>query len=146
MAKLKFIRRPTPVLPEHRPLYKIAQILLVLHFSRGKKSSVLRLHLFNWALKSERRIVALREAAARSTLLVPAWGFDPALAIALRYAIAERFIESISNGYQLTNHGSSFIKEALKDAEIFSKERTDLAVIGKGITEAMVDKVVKDWN
>ena len=75
-----------------------------------------------------------------------AWGFDPALAIAIGFAVAENLIEPTSTGYQMTEKGSSFIKEALKEASAFASERKLLAEIGKGITEAMVEKVAKGWE
>lgn len=146
MAKLKFTRRPSPVLPEHRPLYKIAQIMLILQFSRGHKSSVLRLHLFNWALKSAQRIQFLRSAVKDGALPLPTWGFDPALAIALRYALAEQLVEQVANGFRLTDKGAAFINDALKDSEVFVQERVDLAEVCKQITETMVERVAKDWN
>ena len=146
MTQLKFSRRPSPVLPEHRPVYKIAQVLLILSYSRSGKSSLLRLHLFNWALKSPQRMQALRDACCDGALRVPTWGFDPALAIALRYALAEKLIFQISNGYQLSVKGSQFITDALKDQEIFSQERMDLVIVGKRITETMVESVAKGWD
>lgn len=146
MAILKFSRRPVPVLPEHRSVYKISQVLLVLHFSRGQKSSLLRLHLFNWAMKSPKRMALLQEAAKGGELLLPTWGFDPALAIALRYALAEGLIAQAANGYQLTDKGKAFIGDALKDAEIFKDEREDIRSVGKLITETMVESVAKDWG
>src|SRR3546814_3539930 len=52
---LRFERRPSPVLAEHRPMYKIGQVLLILFLaSRGGRSSLPRLQLFNWAMKSAR--------------------------------------------------------------------------------------------
>lgn len=146
MAFLKFSRRPIPVLPEHRSVYKISQILLVLYFSRSQKSSLLRLHLFNWAMKSSKRMALLQEAARGGELLLPTWGFDPALAIALRYALAERLISQVSNGYQLTDQGKFFIGDALKDEDIFKNEREDIRSVGKLITETMVENVAKDWG
>lgn len=146
MTQLKFNRRPIPVLPEHRPLYKIAQVLLILNESRGGKSSLPRLHLFNWALKSEQRMQLLRDAVRTATLSLPTWGFDPALAIALRFATAEHLIKQITNGYQLEDKGCRFIKDALKDEEIFQTERVILAEVGKGVTEKMVEAVAKDWE
>src|SRR5687768_14129599 len=102
-AHLLFQPRPAPVLPEHRPLYKIAQVLLVLHLaSRAGKSSLTRLHLFNWAMKSADRGGRLSHAARTKELSVTAWGFDPALAIALRYASAEGLIVTSASGYELT--------------------------------------------
>lgn len=145
--RLRFVRRPSPVLVEHRPLYKIAQLLLVLHLSsRGGKSTLARLHLFNWALKRTDRIQKLVEAAKAKALLMTAWGFDPALAIAIRFAIAEDLVQPTSTGYQITDKGKAFIAEVLKDSNAFAQERSLLMQIGKDITEAMVDKVAKGWE
>ena len=146
MTILKFTRRSSPVLPEHRPIYKISQILLILKFSRANKSSLLRLHLFNWIMKSEQRMNFLRETAINGKLSLPTWGFDPALAIALRFALADDLVSQISNGYQLQKKGSNFIDAAMKDAEIFHFERIFLGEIGKVVTEKMVETVAKDWN
>ncbi|SDC54253.1 hypothetical protein SAMN05216345_102692 [Cupriavidus sp. YR651] len=144
---LRFVRRPSPVLVEHRPLYKIAQVLLVLHLSsRGGKSSLARLHLFNWALKRTDRIQKLVEAAKAKVLLMTAWGFDPALAIAVRFAIAEELVQPTSTGYQIADKGKAFIAEVLKDSGAFAEERSLLIQIGKDITEAMIDKVAKGWE
>lgn len=146
MTQLKFTRRPTPVLPDHRPLYKIAQVLLILSESRGRKSSLPRLHLFNWALKSEQRMQMLREAVKQDRLSLPTWGFDPALAIALRFAVAEHLIAQIANGYQLEEKGRRFIEAALSDQDILQDEKAVMSEVGKGITEKMVEAVAKDWE
>lgn len=145
--RLHFERRPSPVLVEHRPLYKIAQLLLVLQMSsRGERSTLPRLHLFNWALKRNDRIQKLVEAAKAKVLHMTAWGFDPALAIAIRFAIAEDLVKSTSTGYQLSDKGGAFIDEVLRDTDAFANERKLLTQIGKDITEAMVDKVAKGWE
>jgi hypothetical protein len=144
---LRFVRRPSPVLIEHRPLYKIAQLLLVLQMSsRGGKSTLPRLQLFNWALKSTDRIQKLVDAAKAKVLNMTAWGFDPALAIAIRFAVAENLVEATSTGYQLNEKGRAFITEVLKDADAFAPERKLLTQIGKDITEGMVEKVAKGWE
>jgi hypothetical protein len=145
--RLRFVRRPSPVLVEHRPLYKITQLLLVLHMSsRGGKSTLPRLHLFNWALKSTDRIRKLVDAAKAKELSMTAWGFDPALAIAIRFAVAENLLHTSSTGYQLTDKSRAFITEVLKDTDAFASERKLLTQIGKDITEGMVEKVAKGWE
>lgn len=144
---LRFERRPAPVLVEHRPLYKICQLLLVLHLSsRGGKSTLPRLHLFNWALKRTDRIQKLVDAANAKVLHITAWGFDPALAIAIRFALAEDLVQTTSTGYQIADKGRAFIEAVLKDADAFATERALLKEIGKDITEAMVDTVAKGWE
>lgn len=114
--------------------------------SRGGKSTLPRLHLFNWALKSTDRIQKLVDAANAKKLSMTAWGFDPALAIAIRFAVAESLIEVTSTGYQLTEKGRGFITEVLKDADVFAPERRLLIKVGKDITEGMVEKVAKGWE
>ncbi len=114
--------------------------------SRGGKSTLPRLHLFNWALKKTDRIQKLVDAAEAKVLNITAWGFDPALAIAIRFAVAENMLETTSTGYQITDKGRTFINEVLKDTDAFAPERTLLAKIGKDITEGMVEKVAKGWE
>lgn len=146
-TKLRFLRRPSPVLPEHRPLYKIGQILLILHLaSHGGKSRLARLHLFNWAMKRTERQAQLVAAARTKKLMVEAWGFDPALAIAIRFAIAEVLVEETSTGYGLTDSGVDFAKLLIKDSELFIFEKKFLIDVGKKVTEAMVEKIASGWE
>jgi hypothetical protein len=147
LQHLKFERRPSPVLPEHRPLYKIAQLVLVLSLaSRAGKSSLARLHLFNWAFKSADRGKRLSQAVRTKSLSVTAWGFDPALAIALRYAAAERLVTVSGSGYQLTDLGQIFAKSIVETRQVLEPEKALLTDVGKGITEKMVDTVAKGWG
>lgn len=146
-VRLLFQLRPAPVLAEHRPLYKMSQLLLVLRMaSRGGKSSLPRLHLFNWALKRTDRSARLTEAAKSKELRVPAWGFDPAVAIALKYAVAEGLIQTVSTGYELTEHGMAYVDAVVKDDGIFGTEKNILIAVGKDITEKMVEAVAKGWE
>lgn len=147
LIRLRFERRPSPVLAEHRPMYKIGQVLLILSLaSRGGKSSLPRLQLFNWAMKSAKRQQQLILAVGEKVLQVPAWGFDPALAIAVRLAIAENLVAENSTGYEISAAGELFVKEILKDTDLFGRERSFLSAIGKGLTEGMVDATASGWE
>jgi hypothetical protein len=97
-------------------------------------------------MKRMDRIQQLVDAAKASVLHMTAWGFDPALSIAIRLAVAEDLVLPTSTGYQLSEKGRNFIVEALKDPSAFPSERILLTEIGKDITEAMVDKVAKGWE
>jgi hypothetical protein len=128
-------------------MYKIGQVLLVLSLaSRGGKSSLPRLQLFNWAMKSVRRQNQLVLAVREKTLQVPAWGFDPALAIAVRLAIAERLVAENSTGYEISETGELFAQQILSDTDLFARERSFLSAIGKGLTEGMVEATASSWE
>lgn len=144
---LRFVRRAAPVFPEHRPLYKIAQILLLLELaSRGGKSSLPRLQLLNWALKTESRRTRLVEAVKSGELNLAAWGFDPVVAIALRFAEAEKLIDKTATGYQITAHGKKYAREICKDTDNLDSERNFLTALGKALTESMVSAVSDKWG
>ena len=144
---LRFIRRASPVFPEHRPLYKIAQILLILELaSRGGKSTLPRLQLLNWALKSEERRTKLVNDVKQKQLNLAAWGFDPVVAIALRFAQAEKLISQVSTGYQITELGTRFALSVCKDVENLGSERMFLSSLGKSLTEGMVSAVSDKWG
>lgn len=147
MAQLKFIRRPIPVLSELRPLYKISQALLILHLSgRGGRSSLPKIHLMNWALKTPERIRSLAIGAEHGQQQLPIWGFDPALAIALNLAFSDSLIAPTSKGFELTDSGRAYVQLILADDSILSEEKAALKSIGKKITEDMVDTVSKGWE
>lgn len=85
--------------------------------------------------------------ASRSKRLdVLAWGFDPALAYALRYASAESLLTQVKAGYALSDLGKFFLNEVLKDPSSFEESKKFLSVVGKSVTEAMVEEVSKGWD
>lgn len=146
MSKLHFARKAMPIIPEHRPMYKISQILLILKISsQGSKSSLLRLHLFNWALKDEQRSRMLVNSAESKILSFGVWGMDPALNMALNYAAAEELIKKSSAGYEITKKGQDFLKNG-SITELFDDEVKVLTTVGKKITEKMVKDVAKRWK
>ncbi|TOB14791.1 hypothetical protein CGK12_23765, partial [Vibrio parahaemolyticus] len=66
MSKLVFSRKKSAVIPELRPMYKIGKILLILKLCcSGGKASLLKLHLFNWAMLEEKRMKALQLSAEK---------------------------------------------------------------------------------
>lgn len=145
--KMKFIQRPAPVFVEHRPIYKIGQILLILYLSsRGFKSSLTRLQLFNWLIKENVRKDKVILSIKKNKLDVYAWGFDPALTIALRYAIAEKLIDEEVASFKLTNKGVDYCMKIIEDETLFEQEKIFFKAVKKSITEKMVDSAAKGWK
>ena len=146
MSKLTFHRKPMPLMAEHRPIYKITQLLLVLHLSsRGKKSSLIRLHLFSWVLKDEIRKKMLLESANQNKILFGVWGVDPAVNISLQYAEAEGLISKSGLSYKLTQDGTKYVSEI--DSEMaFKDDYFFLQSIGSKITEGMVENIIREWE
>jgi hypothetical protein len=150
ITKLSFIQRPIPIPADYRPMYKIALIVLILRICcRAETSSLLKLHLFSWALTSDDNLTKLREYVTsnfQSDFSV--WGIEPALNRALQFAIAENICE-VANGknYKLTEKGNRFYEMIDADNELFSKEKTFLKFIGKSkITDKRLTAMSNQWT
>lgn len=145
MAKVVFTVRPSVVLPDHRPLYKITQLLFVLLLaSHGKKSSLVRLQMFNWALKADARRKKLVLAAETGVIEFSAWGFDPVVDRALALAAAEGLVEQTSTGVKLTEKGLIFCSSVIRE-ELYTEDRSFLSALKGGISENMVKTIVNRW-
>ncbi len=135
-----------PIFADYRPLYRMAKFLLVLYLSsRGGKSSIIRLQLFNWVLKDDLRRKMLSKAADDGSLDISVWGLDPSLNSAIQFSLAEGLVERCSNGVSLTDLGKSYIKDLI-DREIFKDDVEFLKEIGKDITETMVSQTSDSWG
>lgn len=135
-----------PLMAEHRPIYKITQILLVLHLaSRGNKSSLIRLHLFSWVLKDERRKEILKESVKHDEILFGVWGVDPAVNVSLQYAEAEGLIEKAGLSYRLTQSGNKY-SSRIDDEVAFKDDYIFLKSLGSRITEVMVQNIIGEWK
>ena len=146
MSKLIFHRKKSAVIPELRPMYKIGKLLFILKLCcSGGKASLLKLHLFNWAMHEPNRMKALQLSAEKKELLLGVWGIDPSLNMALGYATSEGLLERTKNGaYQLTAKSESFISKS-QLLELFSCEDHELRTIAKKISETMVTQAAKRW-
>ncbi|MCU0321724.1 MAG: hypothetical protein MUE72_04865 [Chitinophagaceae bacterium] len=146
--KIIFKSRPIPIFPSYRPMYRIAQVLLVLKInSVGGKASLLKLHLFSWAFKSYDNLTLLKNFVLsnfQNKLLY--FGIEPSLNRALNLAIGEGLISFDSAKYSITEKGENFVAEILKDKEIFLSERIVLDAIGKKLTEKEILKLEKLWK
>lgn len=146
MSKLRFTRKKTAVIPELRPMYKIGKLLLILKLCcSGGKASLLKLHLFNWAMLEPQRLQVLQVSAEKKELLLGVWGIDPSLNMALSYATSEGLLIRTPNGaYKLTLKAESFISGSGL-LRLFDTEVAELNIIAKKITETMVTLAAKRW-
>ena len=135
-----------PIFAEYRPLYKVVQLLLILSIcSRGGKSSIIRLQLFNWTLKSEHRQQRLLEVSQNGVLEIEVWGLDPALNAAIQFAIGERLVKQSESTISIEDKGKEFLNNVLED-DLVLEELEFLNSIGKKITEGMVSKISESWG
>jgi hypothetical protein len=142
---LRFKRRPMAIAAELRPDWKMAALLLILHLSsRGGKSSLRRLHILNWALRSAKNRAEFEQVREHQQPLFNfQFRFEPALGRAINLAVGEKYVEWVGgNRLQLTARGERWIKDILKDDSVMHEEREFLTRIGKDITEGVATEMI----
>ena len=150
IPKLSFVKRPIPLPAEYRPMYKIALIVMILKICcRAESSSLLKLHLFSWALASEKNMKEVHDFVVSNFKTdFSVWGIEPALNRALQLAIAENICD-IAQGksYKLTEKGNKFYDMIKADPELFIVEKAFLLYVGKNkITDSRISEMTKKWS
>jgi hypothetical protein len=147
--KITFSKKPISIPPEYRPSYSIALIVLILKICcQGSKSSLLKLHLINWALKSNENKDSLKKfVLSNYTESSKTWGIEPSLNRALNYSVHEE-ICSIENGkYLLLEKGEIFFSKIVENPEHLNEEIDFLNFLGKRkITDNRIDSIFKKWK
>jgi hypothetical protein len=138
-----FRRRPGTVPGDLRPGWRIGLIVLVMNeCCRSAKTSLTRLHVLNWAIRSpETRaslLAMLDGSNAVRSLIVR---FEPFLNRAVDFAIGEDLIKRSGGGksIELTSIGKRLAEDIKKAEDAFSSEKQFIAAIGKRLTETFVD-------
>ena len=145
----RFTRRPMAIAAELRPDWKIGAVLLILHLSsHGGKSSLRRLHILNWALRSSKNRAEFEQVREHQQPLFSfQFRFEPALGRAINLAVGEKLIEWVGGDrLQITAKGKRWVTEILKDEGVMQEERDFLERIGKSITEPVATEMITVRN
>jgi hypothetical protein len=141
----RFRRRPTAIPAEFRPDWKIAELLLILEISSyGGKSTLKRLHLLNWAVRSLKYQAEFHRHLENST---PLFGFtvrfEPGFAKAIDLAVGEELVQWVGgNRLQITPKGKRWVAEIKRDPSLMQKERAFLEAFGKRVTEKIAEEIL----
>ncbi|MFJ1474642.1 hypothetical protein ACILE9_10320 [Capnocytophaga cynodegmi] len=145
---LTFADRPISLYPSYRPMYKISLVLMILYYNGyGGKCSLLKMHLFSWALKSDKNLNALKEFVTSNFKKdIKFFGIELTLNRALNLAHAQKLIGVKGGNYFLLDKGQEFINAIIEDKELFVYEKQILSFIGKKITEKIMNELINRWN
>ncbi|WP_158225243.1 hypothetical protein [Rubrivirga sp. SAORIC476] len=146
LAGFTFARKPVSVPADLRLHWRIAETLLVLRLCSFKSSSsVMKLQLFNWALRNQE--VRARVIAAMSGAK-PSFGgsvlhLDPAVNRAVDFSLATGLTGIGSPGkIKLLEKGRDLADRVLEDDTLLSAEKAFLTEIGKKISEAKLSSTI----
>lgn len=147
--KITFSKKPISIPPEYRPSYSIGLIVLILKVCcQNSKSSLLKLHLINWALKSNENKNSLKKfVLSNYTESSKTWGIEPSLNRALNYSVHEGICSIINGKYKLQKKGEVFYKKIIENTEYLNEEIDFLKFLGKRkITDNRIDSIYNKWK
>lgn len=144
IKEIRFSRKRVPISPELRPMYRISQIILILHLSSTRQTaSLLKLQLFNWCLQNEGRYERLLKLKETSNF--PIIRFDPFLNRALNYGVAMGVFSfnDKTGKFSLTEKGEALAQNILKE-DVFIEEKKFLKAIKKSLSDAYILQLFKE--
>lgn len=143
-AAFLFRRRPVALPADLRPTWRIGLLVLLLCLCcRQQRSSLTRLHVLNWAVRSEANhedLTALIEGRLSPDQLIVR--FEPAFNRAIDFAIGEGLVKRVDGSrIELTESGKAFAEEISKSAEVYVTEKKLAGAIKQKVSETLVDNM-----
>ena len=144
-----FQKRPTPLSPQYRVIWGLSTLVLILEIgSKGQISPVTRLHLLNWAIRSDENRERMSQLIEnRSSLVAEFIKYDPGFTRAIEYAIADGLVEMKNNvtnkPISLTAKGKKLAKEIIATNDCLEKEKKFLKQKGKLVTAELSKSLFK---
>lgn len=143
--KIIFTSRPESIPGDMRPSWRIGLILLILSItSRGGKSSILRISVFNWALRNkvnQQNLLNLLNNITSPDLIY--FRNDPTLLRAIDFGIGFGYIDSLGDRVRLSIKGNKLVQQIMINKDIYIEEKKFLSEIGKSkINETFVKQLI----
>jgi hypothetical protein len=145
-TKFLFRRRPLALRGDLRPTWRIGLLMLLLSVCcRQQRSSLTRLHVLNWAVRSEvnhEDLLNLIEGRLTPDALIVR--FDPAFNRAIDFAIGESLVKRIDGDgsrVELTDLGRAFSEEICKNSSVYVAEKRLAGAIKQKASETLIDNI-----
>jgi len=143
-----FRRRPFAIPGDLRPAWRIGLIVLLLkNCCRAGKSSLARLHVLSWGIRtrqSQRDLLAAAEGGLPLSGVIVR--FDPFLDRAVDFAIGENLLAHRGGkAVELTPSGRQLAAELENATSLFEAEKQFILSVRRNVTENLVDQMFK-WR
>lgn len=136
-----FTRRPDLLPCEMRPLWRCSLILLIIQYTgRSNTCSLKKMHVINWALKTEKNTADFQFWVFNPAGIKPEIRLDPTLDRALELLISDGLMSKIGDRFTVTDKGKEITKR-IELVNSFEKEKTLLSKLKKSLTEANISKI-----
>lgn len=140
-----FVRRPVPLPPDLRPLWKLLSVcLILLRCCRGQKAGLTKLHILAWCFKSApagRALLSFLDGAHRSEEVIV--HVEPSLNRAIDFGVAEGLFKLATGKVALTDKGKQVARAIDNMDGVFEPEKQFLARVGHRLTDGAVKRLTE---
>jgi hypothetical protein len=151
--EIKIDKKPFSINSNARILYKIIQILLILHLTgrgKNKTTSILKIHLLVWVLQVNiRKDNLLNSKEHDYQLSIGIWSIDRNTNEALTYLVEDGLCKidgKEKKNYSITENGKNLIQKIIKDETVFISTIEFLNSIGNSLNEKNVKTLQELWE
>lgn len=139
-----FRRRPVAIPGDLRPGWRIGLLVLLLNrCCRSGRTSLTRLHVLSWGIRtkeSRRALLAAVEGTLTPDSLIVR--FEPFLNRAVDFAIGEELVRRLGGSrIELTSNGKKLAEELAKIETAFVVENQFMETIRHKVTETLVNRM-----
>lgn len=144
-ALLTFTTRPIPLYADYRPMWRVPLLALMLRLccQRGQ-SSLKRLHILNWAVRTQtggKQLLALLDGSRQPGDVIVR--VEPTLNFVVDLALGENVVSAPrGDRVQLTPSGIRLADDIIRD-ECLLNEKSVLRQVDRRLTEALVNQIVQ---
>lgn len=141
-----FRRRPVAIPGDLRPAWRIGLLVLLLNnCCRSSRTSLARLHVLGWGIRTKENQRKLKAAIAGNltpdSLIVR---FDPFLNRALDFANGEGLVcRHEGSKIELTLSGKKLAEELAQEETVYTDEKRFIHSIRQGVTEGLVKQMFR---
>lgn len=147
-SNVEFRVRPKAISADFRPLWRMTVVLLILRLaSYSNRSTLSRLHVLNWAIRTEEnrdnlRLVITGDLPPDKIIV----RIEPSLVRAIELAKGEGLVDYVKGkGAKLTQKGIEAVDKVLSEPDLLSEEKLFLREIGKrNLTEQLINKIFSE--
>ncbi|WP_047432767.1 hypothetical protein [Chryseobacterium indologenes] len=149
MIEIHFQNKPISASIKHNAFYKLIILMAILNYcARGKKASLLLIHLVFWALRNSDNYKILYDFSknCRETLIPWAFetGIDQVLSLGYIYGFLEKEIVTDTLEIKLNAEGQSLLTNIMKE-KLFEEDINRIKEIGQ-LQKGKTNKANSNWT
>ncbi|MGX9986921.1 hypothetical protein [Soonwooa purpurea] len=149
MIDINFQKKPISVSIKHNAYYKLIVLLAIINYcARGKKASLLLIHLVFWSLRNSDNHKILYDFSKNYRNTLVPWtfetGIDQVLSLGYIYHFFEKEIITDTLEIKISSEGEKLLNN-IENEKLFEEDITKIKQIGQ-LPKAKISRANNNWT